>query len=61
MIIGDALHLPDWVLDVLPFTATPGLPAEPMTWTPLVVMTAVAVALAGAGLHRFTRRDIQPG
>ena len=32
-----------------------------MTWTPLIVMTAVATALAWAGLDRFTRRDVQPG
>ncbi len=61
MIIGDALHLPGWVLDVLPFSATPSLPAEPMTWTPVIVMTAVAAVLAWAGLDRFTRRDLQPG
>jgi ABC-2 type transport system permease protein len=61
MLIGDALHLPGWVLDVLPFSATPSLPAEPMTWTPLIVMTAVAAVLAWAGLNRFTRRDVQPG
>jgi ABC-2 type transport system permease protein len=34
MLIGDALHLPGWVLDVLPFPATPSLPAEHTTWTP---------------------------
>jgi ABC-2 type transport system permease protein len=61
MLIGDALHLPAWVLDVLPFSATPALPAEPMAWAPLVVMTAVAAALAWAGLDRFVRRDVQPG
>ena len=61
MLIGDALHLPGWVLHVLPFSATPNLPAEPMRWTPLIIMTAVAAALAWAGLDRFTRRDVQPG
>jgi ABC-2 type transport system permease protein len=61
MLIGDALHLPSWVLHVLPFSATPNLPAQPMSWTPLIVMTAVAAAFAWAGLGRFTRRDIQPG
>jgi ABC-2 type transport system permease protein len=61
MLVGDALHLPGWVLDVLPFSATPDLPAEPMTWTPLVVMTVVATALVAAGVGRFARRDVQPG
>ena len=61
MLIGDALHLPNWVLDLLPFSATPYLPFAPMTWTPVVVMTAVAVLLVWAGLDRFVRRDVVPG
>jgi ABC-2 type transport system permease protein len=61
VIIGDALHLPHWLLDVLPFSATPYQPFEPMSWTPLLVMTLVAAALVWAGLGRFTRRDVQPG
>ncbi|WNM27442.1 ABC transporter permease [Demequina capsici] len=61
MIIGDALHLPAWALNLMPFSATPALPAEPMTWTPLVVMTMVGVGLVWAGLARFVRRDIQVG
>jgi ABC-2 type transport system permease protein len=58
MIIGDALHVPHWLLDVLPFSATPYLPLQPMRWTPLVVMTLVAIALVWAGLDRFRRRDV---
>ncbi len=61
VIIGDALHLPAWLIDVLPFSATPYQPLEAMSWTPLVVMTMVAAALVWAGLDRFSRRDVQPG
>lgn len=61
MLIGDALHLPTWVLDVLPFSATPYLPFAPMHWTPVVVMTAVATLLVWAGVDRFARRDVVPG
>jgi ABC-2 type transport system permease protein len=61
VIIGDALHLPHWLLDVLPFAATPYQPLEQMSWTPLLVMAVVAAALVWAGLDRFTRRDVQPG
>ena len=61
MLIGDALHLPAWVLDVLPFSATPYLPFAPMHWTPVVVMTAVAAVLVWAGVDRFARRDVVPG
>jgi ABC-2 type transport system permease protein len=60
VLIGDALHLPGWLLDVLPFSATPSQPLEPLTWTPLVAMTLVATALVGSGLDRFARRDVQP-
>jgi ABC-2 type transport system permease protein len=61
VVIGDALHLPHWLLDVLPFSATPYQPFEQMTWTPLLVMALVAAALVWAGLARFSRRDVQPG
>jgi len=61
VIVGDALHLPGWVLDALPFSATPTQPLEPLTWMPLVVMTMVAAALTWTGLDRFARRDVQPG
>ena len=61
VILGDALHLPGWLLDVLPFPATPYQPFEPLTWTPLVVMTLIAVGLTWTGIDRFARRDVQPG
>jgi ABC-2 type transport system permease protein len=61
VIIGDALHLPGWLLDLLPFSATPYQPFEPLTPTPLVAMTLVAAALVWSGLDRFARRDVQPG
>lgn len=61
VLVGDALHLPGWVLDALPFSATPYQPLEPFTWTPLVVMTLVAGGLIAAGIGRFARRDVQAG
>lgn len=61
VLIGDALHLPGWLLDLLPFSATPYQPFEPLTPAPLVVMTLVAAGLIWTGLDRFARRDVQPG
>jgi len=61
VIIGNALHLPGWVLNALPFSATPHQPLVPLTWTPLVVMTLVAGGLVWTGLGRFAHRDVQPG
>lgn len=60
VIVGDALHLPGWLLGLLPFQATPYQPLEPLSWTPLVAMTLVALALGTTGLARFARRDITP-
>jgi ABC-2 type transport system permease protein len=61
VLIGDALHLPAWLLDLLPFSATPAQPLEPVSWTPLVVMILVAAGLTGMGLERFRRRDVVSG
>lgn len=60
VMIGDALHLPTWLLDLLPFSATPAQPLEPLSWTPLVVMGLIAVGLVWSGIDRFARRDVQP-
>lgn len=56
--LGVAFGLPGWALDLSPFTHTPKVPQVPITWTPLVVMTLVAVTFAGVALVFFGRRDI---
>jgi ABC-2 type transport system permease protein len=61
VLVGDALHLPGWMLNVLPFSGTPYQPLEPMSWTPVLLMTAAAGLLCWLGLAGFRRRDIQPG
>ncbi|NTW39748.1 MAG: ABC transporter permease [Cellulomonadaceae bacterium] len=60
VLIGDALHLPGWLLDLLPFSATPNQPLEAFTWMPLIVMSLVAAVLVWTGIDRFARRDIHP-
>jgi ABC-2 type transport system permease protein len=57
---GEVFRLPQWFLDLLPLSATPYAPLEPMAWAPLGIMTLVALALTWIGLDRFARRDIQP-
>jgi ABC-2 type transport system permease protein len=57
---GEVFRLPQWFLDLLPLSATPYAPLEPMSWAPLGIMTLVAVALTWIGIDRFARRDIQP-
>ena len=54
-------YLAPWIVDLLPFSATPHLPLVSLTWTPLVVMTLAAAGLVWTGLDRFARRDVQTG
>jgi len=56
--LGDLLKLKQWMRDLSPFTHTPPLPGGTVTATPLVVLSAVAVVLAVAGLIGLRRRDI---
>ncbi|ROT32877.1 ABC transporter permease [Micromonospora sp. HM5-17] len=59
--LGALLDLPQPVLNISPFTHLPAVPAADPTVTPLVVLSLVAVALAGAGLALFRRRDLALG
>jgi ABC-2 type transport system permease protein len=57
-LLGPLLSLPDWVMDLSPFTHVPLLPAADLTVTPLIALTAVAAALVAGGLAGFRRRDV---
>jgi ABC-2 type transport system permease protein len=54
---GGVLNLPQWVMNISPFTHTPAAPAASVAVVPLVMLAAVAVVLAIAGLAAFRRRD----
>jgi ABC-2 type transport system permease protein len=56
--LGPLLGLPDWVMDVSPFTHVPLLPAASFDVVPLLALTAVAGALTAVGLAGFRRRDV---
>lgn len=53
----DRLDLPEWVYRFSVFDHAPRYPAEALSATPLVAMTAVAALLLGAGLVGLRRRD----
>jgi ABC-2 type transport system permease protein len=57
---GELLRLPGWVRALSPFRHLAAVPAEPMTWTPFLTVTVVAVTLGAAGLVGLRRRDLQP-
>lgn len=58
-LLGRALGLEQWVLDLSPFTHTPALPGADATLEPLVWMAALAAVLMAAAYAGFRRRDLQ--
>ncbi|MEV0937811.1 ABC transporter permease [Streptomyces phaeochromogenes] len=59
--IGPALDLPNALLNLSPFGHLPKLPGGEMAWTPVLVLTGIAVALVGVGLGALRRRDLTTG
>jgi ABC-2 type transport system permease protein len=59
--LGPVLKLDQWALDVSPFTHVPRLPGAAVTATPLIWLTAAAMALVAAGLAGFRARDVEGG
>lgn len=57
-IFADTLKIPAWVRRLSPLEHVPALPARGLTATPMIVLSLVALAFAGAGIIGFTRRDI---
>jgi ABC-2 type transport system permease protein len=56
--LGVLLELPQWVINISPFTHIPSVPAESLTVTPLLVLSTVSAALIVLGLAIFRRRDL---
>ncbi|MBO0811598.1 MAG: hypothetical protein J2P23_06085 [Microlunatus sp.] len=57
-LVGELLQAPDWFIKISPYAHVPMLPAAAMEWTPLLVMTGIAVLVTVFGWLVFTRRDI---
>jgi ABC-2 type transport system permease protein len=51
------LRLPDWLANLSPFAHIPRVPAEDVTWLPLVAITALGAAAIGVGTALFRRRS----
>ncbi|MEV0425189.1 ABC transporter permease [Micromonospora sp. NPDC050495] len=56
--LGAVLQLDQWLLDLSPFTHTPQVLRTSWSGTPLWLLTALALALALAGLTTLHRRDV---
>jgi ABC-2 type transport system permease protein len=56
--LGPVLNLPNWAMDISPFTHLPKLPGNPVDSPVLVALLLIVVALGGLGFSAFARRDI---
>lgn len=59
LLFGEVFRMPGWVQDLSPFHHLALVPAEDFRWLPLLALSAIAVALAAAGLALFLRRDVE--
>lgn len=57
--LGALLDLPQWVLNISPFTHVPQVPAETFTAAPVLILLAVAAGLTALGYVVFGRRDLR--
>lgn len=56
--LGALLELPQALIDLSPFTHLPAVPGTDLKLLPVAALTGVAVALTGAGIVLFRRRDL---
>jgi ABC-2 type transport system permease protein len=54
------LSLPQWLIDLSPFSHIPAVPAADVTVLPIVSLVVVAALLFALGITGFRRRDIAP-
>lgn len=59
-LIGSAMELSHWLLDLSPFTHVPHLPGGTVTTVPMIVLLALAVLVAWVGMTGFRRRPVAP-
>jgi len=57
-LLGPSLRLPQWLMDLSPFTHVPRLPGGTFSAAPLVWLAVAAAGLTAAGLAAFSRRDL---
>lgn len=56
--LGELLDPPTWVEDLSPFSHLPAVPAEDLTATPVLLLSAATALLVAVGWSGFRRRDI---
>lgn len=56
--VAELLELPGWVAGLSPYSHVPKVPAEAIDWTPIGVLSAIAVVLVATAWWRYRERDI---
>lgn len=56
--LGRMLQMPAWMENLSPYSIVPTIPAEDLTWAPLLGLTAVAALLVALGVAGFRRRSV---
>ena len=56
--LSELLKLPEWIVNISPYSHVPLVPSESLTLTPIAVLSGIAVLLTATGLIWFYRRDI---
>ncbi len=59
--LGAVFELPQWMLDLSPFTHAPAVPAEAFAAVPVLWLAGAAVGLGALGFLAFRRRDLALG
>ncbi|MFC9786244.1 ABC transporter permease [Rhodococcus sp. NPDC127528] len=58
-LLGSISGMPQWVLDLEPFTHTPRVPGSEFELAPVLWLLLIDIALIAIGLVAFRRRDLQ--
>lgn len=56
--LGPILQLPQWVMDLSPYTHIGSVPAQSPAWAALLILLAVAAVFVAVGIAGFRRRDV---
>jgi ABC-2 type transport system permease protein len=58
---GEVLKLPNWVVNMSPFTHIPAAPAENLVFAPLAITATTAILCMAVGMLLFRQRNIVTG
>jgi len=61
LVIADSVRAPAWVRAISPYAHLAPVPLATVNWPATLIMTGIAVALTGAGLIGYRRRDLHGG